>query len=90
MKKSIFLCATLLIFISGCSIKETDTPEKRFAKHTVNTPVYIVLGAGYVAKEGSEFLIKVALFPPFYIYKLTKDKNSTDINSSKNTQILHK
>lgn len=84
MKKSVFLCAVLLVFISGCSIQETDTPPERFVKYTINSPAYAVLVVGYVGKKSTDFLENVILFPPFYIYELTKDKNSTDINSSKN------
>ena len=79
MKKSIFLCVTLLIFISGCSIRETDPPTERFAKHTINAPVYIVLGVGYVAQKTSEFAVQTILFPPFYIYNLVKNDENISI-----------
>lgn len=83
MKKLILLF--VLIFFSACSIKESDTQEEKFAKHTINAPIYIVLGAGYAAQKTSEFATTAILFPPFYIYNLVKnDENSTDLNSSKN------
>lgn len=62
--------------MSGCSIKESDTTQEKFLKHTANTPIYIVFGAA----ASADFLLKCALLPPFAAYNyLTRDANTSEL-----------
>ncbi len=49
IKKSI---AILLItaLLSGCSVKNEDSTAEKVAKHTVNSPLYIILGTGMLVE----------------------------------------
>lgn len=78
-----FLLACNILLLGGCAIKEDDTTSEKFIKHTVNTPAYVILGAGAIASEGSKAALTAILVPPYAAYKhLTKDTNDTDCNAT--------
>lgn len=78
MKKLIFAVITGFL-LAGCALKESDTKSERILKHTANSPVYIVVGAGAIAHEGSKLILTGILVPPYAAYKyLTKDANNTE------------
>ena len=76
-----FFLLTCSLVITGCSIKDDDTTSERFLKHTANSPLYVVMGAGFIASEGSKAALTAISIPPYMIYKyLTKDTNASDNN----------
>ncbi|OHE15164.1 MAG: hypothetical protein A2525_08160 [Sulfurimonas sp. RIFOXYD12_FULL_36_11] len=79
-----FLLACNIFFLTGCTIKDDDAMSEKIVKHTINTPVYIVIGAGFIASEGSKAALTAILVPPYAAYRyLTEDiNNTTDINKT--------
>lgn len=68
-----------IVLLAGCALKESDTTPQRVLKHTANAPIYIVVGAGAIAYEGSNLILTSILVPPYAAYKyLTKDANNTE------------
>jgi Zn-dependent alcohol dehydrogenase len=47
LKKSISII-TAITFFSGCAVKQEDSTATKALKHTVNAPVYLVLGVGMI------------------------------------------
>lgn len=48
-KHNISLVLSILITFSGCSIKSDDSIGMKALKHTINSPMYLVLGIGAAA-----------------------------------------
>lgn len=78
----LFLSAVCNLFLfSGCAIKDDDTMSEKILKHSVNTPAYIVIGAGAIATEGSKAILTAVCVPPYMAYKhLTKDDANVTID----------
>jgi len=81
--------ALLTIFISsfiltGCSIKENDTTPQKVLKHTVNTPLYVVIAVGGIAHVSYRLVLIGVLTPPVATYRyLTKDEDETELPKTK-------
>lgn len=71
----------LLLFTTGCSVKQDDTTVERVAKHTVNAPLYVVIGVGAVGIAAFTLTGAAIAYP----IKLTVDefKSSNESNSTK-------
>lgn len=81
IKTLAFLLSYNIFFLTGCTIKDDDAMSEKIAKHTINTPVYIVIGAGAIATEGSKIILTAICVPPYAAYRyLTEDMNMTDLN----------
>ena len=72
----------LFLFFNGCSIKPNEPLEQKVIKHTINSPLYVVIGIGAIAKEGSDLIIITTLAIPYYAYK----NISSEFNSSRDEQ----
>ena len=78
--RKLALMFVISFLLSGCAIKESDSTSQRVLKHTVNSPMYVVLGTAAFIHEGSRFILAGILVPPYAAYKyLTKDANSTQL-----------
>ena len=49
IKKSIAILS-ITALLSGCSVKNEDSTAEKVAKHTVNSPLYIILGTGMLVE----------------------------------------
>ena len=49
IKKSISILS-ITALLSGCSVKNEDSTAEKVAKHTVNSPLYIILGTGMLVE----------------------------------------
>lgn len=90
MKKQIIisLLTSSLVLFSGCAIKESDTTQDKFLKHTVNAPLYIILGTGYIATEGSKAALTAIALPPYMAYQyLKQDSNISDDNKTNTSEL---
>lgn len=86
MSKRISIFVSSMIYsliLTGCAIKDDDTTSEKFIKHTVNAPAYVIMGAGFVATEGTKAALTAVSLPPYMAYKyLTNDSNVSDSNLS--------
>lgn len=91
IKTLAFLLSYNIFFLTGCTIKDDDAMSEKIAKHTINTPVYIVIGVGFIASEGSKAALTAILVPPYAAYRyLTEDTNTTaDINKTNMNLMLN-
>lgn len=48
MKKVHSFLLVILVFISGCSVKNDDSTLTKGVKHTLNAPLYVIVGVGAV------------------------------------------
>ena len=49
IKKSIAILS-ITALLTGCSVKNEDSTAEKVAKHTVNSPLYIILGTGMLVE----------------------------------------
>ena len=49
IKKSIAILS-ITALLTGCSVKNEDSTAEKVAKHTVNSPLYIILGTGMIVE----------------------------------------
>ena len=49
IKKSITILS-IIALLTGCSVKNEDSTAEKVAKHTVNSPLYIILGTGMLVE----------------------------------------
>ena len=93
MKTNLILFLTVLnvLLMSGCTVKDDDAMSEKIAKHTINTPVYIFVGAGAIFTEGSKIILTAICVPPYAAYRyLTEDTNTTtDINKTNMNLMLN-
>ena len=46
MKKIITITTLLIVLFSGCSVKNEDSTAEKVVKHTINSPLYVLVVGG--------------------------------------------
>lgn len=46
MKKIITIITLLIVLFSGCSVKNEDSTAEKVVKHTINSPLYVLVVGG--------------------------------------------
>jgi hypothetical protein len=74
-----------LFLTTGCTVKQTDTQATKVAKHTVNAPLYLVIGVGAVGTAAFSLAGAAIAYP----VKLTIDeiKSSDESNSTTTIEV---
>ena len=49
ISKLIIATLVTIVFLNGCTVKNKDSLLTKTAKYTVNTPVFVIAGAGMAA-----------------------------------------
>lgn len=72
MQKIKLISVSIGFFLSlaGCSVKETDAPAMKVAKHTANSPMYVLVGTGMLI----ETALIGAIVAPIAIVDYGKEK----------------
>ncbi len=55
--KIILVAVSAAILTSGCAVKHNDSVAEKTLKHTLNSPLYLILGAGAVATKAVEVAV---------------------------------
>ena len=46
MKKIITITTLVIVLFSGCSVKNEDSTAEKVVKHTINSPLYVLIAGG--------------------------------------------
>lgn len=77
MKKVILTVVAMLLMLTGCTTKQTDSQGVKIAKGVVNAPGYALIGVA----AATQFVAGAAI-APFIWAGEQLDSNSTDSNAS--------
>jgi len=69
LKKEYIILIMSILIVTGCAIKDQDSSVTKTLKHTINSPLYLVLGVGEVATKATELAI---LVPAIAVAKVVK------------------
>ncbi|QOG13042.1 hypothetical protein [Arcobacter sp. FWKO B] len=78
--KQIISSITIVVILSGCSVKQTDSITTKTIKHTVNSPAYVLVGTGYLAETAIIFAVGGTLYSIKYTHKYFSDILSSSGN----------